>query len=474
MSSEPVQFHVFNPTDAGGQLFFSNNGSVQLWHSDGTTAGTTMMMNWPHWTARPDFPPLGFASLGGTIYFAANDQMHGNELWRSDGTEAGTRMVLDLTPGVDGSVIFSLCTFGNRLFFLLSRPNENVQIWSSDGSAAGTQPVAELPAGEGPQFARLTAVGSKVYFQTYDSEHGVELWTFDAASGEINRVQDLYPGVGSSFPASLTEIHGDLVFTANDGAVGTELWHLDGDPSPRAGDYNRNGRVEWEDILNWQRQLGLAGASGDANNDGVVGAADLAVWQSGFSKFGSVSSDFDADGDADGNDFLSWQRGLGGAPLASDGNHDGRVDAADLRIVEANMGADYGAPQSVDEPAIMTVPSSESPTPRDFAFSERGAASSRWFVRSVWLDEAGAARTPNGERRDEPHRVGTVPSLIARDVRFAQFAAEAHSSHGPELQRAAKDQSSNRRVRDRFDLALLALEESTGELIKELPGYSSM
>jgi hypothetical protein len=55
-----------------------------------------------------------------------------------------------------------------------------------------------------------------------------------------------------------------------------------------------------------------------------------------------ASADFDEDGDVDGRDFLSWQRGFGmsGAANRSDGdaNVDGAVDSADLIIWQAMYG----------------------------------------------------------------------------------------------------------------------------------------
>src|SRR5687768_14865571 len=42
-------------------------------------------------------------NVNGTLYFTAEDGVHGRELWASDGTAAGTRMVKDLVPGSSGS-----------------------------------------------------------------------------------------------------------------------------------------------------------------------------------------------------------------------------------------------------------------------------------------------------------------------------------------------------------------------------------
>jgi hypothetical protein len=51
----------------------------------------------------------------------------------------------------------------------------------------------------------------------------------------------------------------------------------------------------------------------DFNDDGHIDAQDLALWTSGFGDSPAAQFDGDADGDqdADGADFLTWQRNLG-------------------------------------------------------------------------------------------------------------------------------------------------------------------
>ena len=43
--------------------------------------------------------PYGFTRAGPTIFFAADDGVHGIELWKTDGTTLGTTLVTDLLTG---------------------------------------------------------------------------------------------------------------------------------------------------------------------------------------------------------------------------------------------------------------------------------------------------------------------------------------------------------------------------------------
>ena len=72
-----------------------------------------------------------------------------------------------------------------------------------------------------------------------------------------------------------------------------------------------------------------------------------------------ANADFDGDGDVDGKDFLTWQKGFGtGTTLAQgDANGDGAVNAADLAIWKSKFGLPpaVAAAGAVPEPAACCL-----------------------------------------------------------------------------------------------------------------------
>src|SRR3954452_13790453 len=94
-----------------------------------------------------DSTPQSFGDFGGAAMFFADDGVHGNELWRSDGTDSGTKLVRDVDPGPESSQsVFSYTpvTVGGNVFFAADDGVHGPELWRSDGTAAGTELVRDL------------------------------------------------------------------------------------------------------------------------------------------------------------------------------------------------------------------------------------------------------------------------------------------------------------------------------------------
>jgi ELWxxDGT repeat protein len=224
----------------GNTLYFSAYGGVngyELWKSDGTAAGTTLVKD--IYPGASGSSPESLTVVGNTLYFRANDDVNGIELWKSDGTAAGTTLVKDIYTGSsfgfpNGSFPTNLTAVGNTLYFIANDGVNGIELWKSDGTAAGTTLVKDINPGANTSYASsLTAVGNTLYFRAYDEVNGSELWKSDGTAAGTTLVKDIYPGstsgfLNGSFPEYLTPLGNTLYFVADDGVNGRELWKSDG------------------------------------------------------------------------------------------------------------------------------------------------------------------------------------------------------------------------------------------------------
>jgi ELWxxDGT repeat protein len=169
-----------------GRLFmFADDGvhGLELWSSDGTTAGTAMVTDiHPGSASALERSYGGLVTLGDTVFFAANDGIHGNELWRTDGTAAGTAMVKAVDVGTDWGVSY-LTVLGDRLFFLANSAGGpgGHRLWRSDGTADGTVQVSDLRNPE-----ELVVVGNRLFFAAHDSTDDFSIWSIDTSAAEAS------------------------------------------------------------------------------------------------------------------------------------------------------------------------------------------------------------------------------------------------------------------------------------------------
>jgi ELWxxDGT repeat protein len=216
-------------TDVGGTLFFAANDGVhgeELWRSDGSAAGTVLVK---------DIHPERGSNIGDTtalgerLFFSADDGTHGDELWRSDGTLRGTRLVKDIRPGGQAAHPTALAVVGDVLLFTADDGTHGRELWRSDGTAAGTRLVKDIRpgrAGSSPTafgFADFTVVGDTLHFVADDGVHGEEPWISDGTAAGTRLVTDLSPGRSDSLTYGRTAV-GDTLYFARVG----QLWRSDG------------------------------------------------------------------------------------------------------------------------------------------------------------------------------------------------------------------------------------------------------
>src|SRR5918994_792939 len=229
----------------------------ELWKSDGTKSGTKIVKDinadtppgarcpqgdcgipkgWSH----PDTVTV----MGKQVFFAADDGKHGVELWKSDGTEKGTTLVKDINPVKGNSIpndkgdaltrsaeVEKLYVVGKTLYFRASDGKHGVELWKSDGTKKGTKLVRSInpsSAREAADISNLVALRKRLYFTANDGKHGLELWKSDGTRSGTKLVEDINTGPDDSDPDSLTAFKGRVLFSADDGVHGSEMWRSNG------------------------------------------------------------------------------------------------------------------------------------------------------------------------------------------------------------------------------------------------------
>lgn len=210
-------------------MLAADDGQIGLWVSDGTAAGTTLLVETPGASA-------GSFDVGARVGDVA--LMHARAegkttMWASDGTAAGT-VALRVFQGEFATPIAS---DGARAFFFVGgNVLTDRGLWVSDGTPGGTRRVSFIPAGEdlaGTQPA--IAAGGHVYYLLSD-----ELWRSDGVSG----ADKLITIPAGRFAGGLTTFGADAYFRTTDGQGGAaELWRSDGTAMGTA--LFRTGEVSW-------------------------------------------------------------------------------------------------------------------------------------------------------------------------------------------------------------------------------------
>lgn len=218
------------------QLFFLANAPLvgrELHVTDGTPAGTRLVADIrPGWSAGvyPPQPPAStptFAGLGDYVYFAADDGALGRELWRSDGTPGGTTMVRNIYLNwLASSNPFGFAAVGGRVVFAATDHN-GMAVWATDGTSAGTR---HLRAITGRVTSALQPLNQdEAMFWVDDNSNASQLWKSHGATGQTSLIKTINASnVEWTTPFFAKPGETRLLFNANDGITGDEPWVTDG------------------------------------------------------------------------------------------------------------------------------------------------------------------------------------------------------------------------------------------------------
>ena len=214
---------------AGGDLIAVNNTlyfndqdpnnpyQLDLWQSNGTTAGTAVL-----WTdGISNLPGAGdFFAFNNDLYFATDSSASGYQLYRTDGTVLGTTLLT--SPGFTFDMHVGFAVANGKLFFAASSgPSTGATLWATNGTAAGTTPVVDPSIGVTSMLA------------------GDNILYFIANNGDLYETDGISTGLADPSETSnrwianrlLGQANGELVFGATASSGSETTWVL---PAPAA------------------------------------------------------------------------------------------------------------------------------------------------------------------------------------------------------------------------------------------------
>ena len=171
-------------------------------------------------------------SHDGWVYFMANDGLLGFELWRTDGTMAGTALFADIEPGSASSFPAALLSSPLGLFFSAN----GFGLWATDGAAVTRVDNLQRSSSD-PSEMLHDPIASRLFMLIFSEGFGTEPWVSDGTEAGSFRLRDIQVGESGSLNdelfATLPDPSGAaqdslLVFAANDGIAGRQLWRSDG------------------------------------------------------------------------------------------------------------------------------------------------------------------------------------------------------------------------------------------------------
>lgn len=211
----------------------------RLVQTDGTPAGTFTLANLQIAALDADC----IIERGGLRYFVATPSGSSDlEIWRSDGSAAGSFPVTDFSdpsmsilPGVRECRRFgetNIARLGNDVVFVASTPATGAELHRLDASDQSSL-VVDLRSGPvGSGIVALLALPNRVIFAADDGVFGYEVWASDGTAQGTQRLTDINPGPGDALEVNtfgpFVRAGSRAYFPAFDPTRGREMYVTDG------------------------------------------------------------------------------------------------------------------------------------------------------------------------------------------------------------------------------------------------------
>lgn len=233
--SEPVSLlnDVVTPqyqtayVSVGGSILFVGSDSTlgsspsrgtELWRTSGVPGDATLVR---------DITPDGshssienFQVVGDRLFFLEDNR---KEVWVTDGTEAGTQLVLGLPRSFNNSSEW----FISYQEDLIVRSDD--RLWRIDGETLATNLFYESPGSEGNVHAKVAVAKGRVYFVSQN-----QLWVSDATLAGTSSIAELSTPDDRLSNAAFSETSFGVLLNARFRNGGEQTWVSNGNPEATA------------------------------------------------------------------------------------------------------------------------------------------------------------------------------------------------------------------------------------------------
>jgi ELWxxDGT repeat protein len=324
----------------GERVLFSQTsataGMSEVWVSDGTHNGTTMVATTPTVTSVLAFPNDG-AGL-----FSTRLQTNGLEFWRMSSVASECRSMMNFARV---TTFNAFGTYGSMTLFGDqgggSQYNTNqmnaVTIWITDGTPENTLGIPGFPGA--PATGSFTATtgaqpfvmaGDTLFVDSAVGGAGHEPWRMNLTTGQLGQLRDIIPGGGSSNPTKFFALDAgrgagffafdtgqhSALFTSDGTTGGTRIASRMGGVSVQYAPKSVGSRVFFVSTAttNGYEPYAVDLCPADYDNSGAVSVDDLFGFISDWFS-GNLNTDTDNSGAPDMNDLMGYfNTWMGGCP----------------------------------------------------------------------------------------------------------------------------------------------------------------
>lgn len=225
-TSDPTEL-----TESGGKLFFSADDVTvdgrELWVSDGMEAGTTRLLDSRPGVADSGAPfdgdPQNLTDFGGKLLFTTQDDLNDRELWVAEGDPLTASLLKNINPSTVGANVKELLEVGNTLYFIADDGVHGEAVWTANLVTEEVTMVADVTPLSTDKVSGLTEYNGQVAF--YNDSFGLSGGIFlTNGTGTPTLLSSLRPTPFNDDGDLFVSLSGSLFFVADDGVNGEELW----------------------------------------------------------------------------------------------------------------------------------------------------------------------------------------------------------------------------------------------------------